>query len=69
MYVALGSVYRSAKGAQIVRAKRLIIHPQYLKTDRHDIALVQLKRSAKLGTNQNRLLREKKFLLYLQDET
>lgn len=64
MYVALGSVFRNAKGAQIIRAKRLIIHPQYLKTDRHDIAVVQLRRAAKLGRNQNSGLPRQRSLLF-----
>ncbi|XP_063915699.1 elastase-1-like [Zophobas morio] len=51
-FVALGSVYRSGKQAQILRVERVIIHPLYLSTGgRHDIGLLKLKTSAQLGPN------------------
>ncbi|RZC36061.1 heat shock 70 kDa protein II [Asbolus verrucosus] len=53
-YVALGSIYRSAQTAQILRVERLSIHPTYLSTGgRNDVGLVKLKRSAQLGRNVN----------------
>ncbi|KAL3272528.1 hypothetical protein HHI36_014003 [Cryptolaemus montrouzieri] len=51
IYVALGSIYRDAKGAQLMRVERAIIHPAYLEEERNDIALVKLKSAAKLGPN------------------
>ncbi|XP_017776112.1 PREDICTED: mite allergen Der p 3-like [Nicrophorus vespilloides] len=52
VYVALGSIYRSARGAQIIRAATLKIHPQYLSSGgRNDIGLIKLRRPAKLGKN------------------
>ncbi|XP_008196586.1 elastase-1 [Tribolium castaneum] len=51
--IALGSVYRSGKKAQILRPIKTIIHPTYLKTDRNDIALIKLEKSAKLTASVN----------------
>ncbi|XP_065156764.1 chymotrypsin-like [Atheta coriaria] len=50
VHVAFGSILRSAKGAQIIPAKSLTIHPKYLSSGgRNDIGLVQLSRRAKLS--------------------
>lgn len=50
VYIALGSVYRSAKGAEIIVAKKLVIHQKYLSSGgRHDIGLVKLAMSARIG--------------------
>ncbi|KAK9885272.1 hypothetical protein WA026_010770 [Henosepilachna vigintioctopunctata] len=51
VYVALGSIYRNARGAQILRVEKAIIHPIYLDTDRNDIGLIKLKTNAVLGPN------------------
>ncbi|XP_045477573.1 serine protease 29-like isoform X2 [Harmonia axyridis] len=51
IFVALGSVLRNSKGAQILGVEKTIIHPTYLETDRNDIALLKLKTSAALGPN------------------
>lgn len=56
VYVALGSVYRSAQGAQILRTERLIIHGTYLKTGRNDIGLLKLKTAAQLSRYLSNLL-------------
>ncbi|XP_068915442.1 serine protease 29-like isoform X2 [Tenebrio molitor] len=54
VYVALGSIFRDAKQAQILRVERLSIHPKYLSSGgRHDIGLVKLKTPAQLGRNVN----------------
>ncbi|KAI7815396.1 Serine protease [Rhyzopertha dominica] len=51
VYVAVGSVYRNARGGQIIKAQRLLIHAKYLSSGRHDIGLVKLKTAARLGKN------------------
>ncbi|KAF2882740.1 hypothetical protein ILUMI_23473 [Ignelater luminosus] len=53
VYVALGSIYRSAQGAQILRVQQLTIHPTYLTTDRNDIGLVKLQTTPRLGKTVN----------------
>ncbi|KAF5293805.1 hypothetical protein FQA39_LY03290 [Lamprigera yunnana] len=53
VYVALGSIYRSAQGAEILRVQQLTIHPKYLTNDVHDIAIVKLKSPARLNKNVN----------------
>lgn len=50
LFVALGSVFRNAKGAQIIRAQKLMIHPKYLSSGgRNDIGVVKLAQAAKIG--------------------
>lgn len=50
LFVALGSVFRNAKGAQIIRAQRLVIHPRYLSSGgRNDIGIIKLITAAKIG--------------------
>ncbi|XP_044760002.1 serine protease 29-like isoform X2 [Coccinella septempunctata] len=51
IFIALGSVFRNSRGAQILGVARTIIHPTYLETDRNDIALLKLKTAADLGPN------------------
>ncbi|XP_031355239.1 chymotrypsin-like protease CTRL-1 [Photinus pyralis] len=53
VHVALGSIFRSANGAQVVRVSLLTIHPAYLKTGKSDIGLVKLVSAAKLSKNVN----------------
>ncbi|KAK4874320.1 hypothetical protein RN001_013680 [Aquatica leii] len=53
VYVALGSIYRSAQGAQILRVQQLTIHQKYLTNDKYDIAVVKLQTSAKLSKSVN----------------
>lgn len=48
--MALGSVYRNAKGAQIIAAEKLTIHPKYFTSGgRNDIAVVKLTTIVRLG--------------------
>lgn len=52
LFVAVGSVFRSAKGAQVIAARKVTVHPKYLSSGgRNDIALVKLKNEAKTGKN------------------
>lgn len=49
IYVALGSIYRNARGAQIIRAQWTKIHPKYLTSSANDLGLIKLRRPAILG--------------------
>ncbi|KAF5288463.1 hypothetical protein FQR65_LT02115 [Abscondita terminalis] len=53
VFVALGSVLRSAEGAQILRVRLLRIHPNYLTNDKNDIGVVKLRSAAKLSKTVN----------------
>ncbi|XP_022917146.2 chymotrypsin-like elastase family member 1 isoform X1 [Onthophagus taurus] len=48
-YVALGSVYRNGRGGQIIRIESTKMHPNYLKLDKSDLALLKLTKPAKLN--------------------
>ncbi|XP_049817231.1 chymotrypsin-like elastase family member 1 [Aethina tumida] len=51
-FVALGSVMRNAKDAQLIGVSKMVIHPSYLSTGgRNDIGVIELKTSARLGRN------------------
>lgn len=48
--MALGSVMRNAKDAQLIGVSKMVIHPSYLSTGgRNDIGVIELKTSARLG--------------------